>query len=92
MNHLKTRKEFDRIRENMSGMSRGDIDEWNKKAKEGDVEDEQNPAFILSMTATELVSKIAKGEINVQELAKRELENRGLDIDGVWVGFDDEIK
>jgi hypothetical protein len=53
--------------------------------------DELNPAFILSLTATELLSKIAKGEINLQELAKRELENRGQNIDGVWVGFKHEI-
>lgn len=72
-------------------MTRNEIKEWNIKAEHGRVKDELNPAFILNLTATELLSKIAKGEINLQELAKRELENRGQNIDGVWVGFKHEI-
>jgi hypothetical protein len=73
-------------------MTRKEIKEWNEKAQAGSVKDDLNPAFILSLTATELLSKIAKGEINAMELAKRELENRGLNIDGSWVGFNIEIK
>ena len=68
-------------------MTRQEMKEWNTKATLGTVKDDLNPAFILTMTATELLSKIAKGDINVQELAKRELENRGQNIDGDWVGF-----
>lgn len=72
-------------------MIRKEMKDWNTKAQVGTVKDELNPAFILSLTATELLSKITKGEINLQELAKRELENRGQNIDGVWVGFKHEI-
>ena len=72
-------------------MTREEIKDWNKKAQYGIVIDELNPAFILSLTATELLSKIAKGEINLQELAKRELENRGRNIDGAFAGFGKEI-
>jgi len=54
--------------------------------------DDLNPDFIFSLTFTELVVKIAKGEINAQDIAKRELENRGLDIEGKWVGFNHKIE
>ena len=54
--------------------------------------DETNPKFNLTLTANSLLSKIAKGEINLQELAKRELENRGHNIDGFWDGFNHKIK
>ena len=72
-------------------MTRKELKNWNAKAEAGTVKDDLNPAFILSLTATELLSKIAKGEIDLQELAKRELENRGQNIDGIWVGFNKEI-
>lgn len=72
-------------------MARKEMNDWNQRAEIGTVSDELNPAFILSLTATELLSKIAKGEINLQELAKRELENRGQNINGAWVGFKSEI-
>ena len=61
-------------------MTRKEMKDWNAKADAGAVKDELNHAFILILTATELLSKIAKGEINLQELAKRELENRGQNI------------
>lgn len=72
-------------------MTRKEMKDWNAKAQAGTIKDELNPAFILSLTATELLSKIAKGEINLQELAKRELESRGQNIEGIWVGFKHEI-
>jgi hypothetical protein len=72
-------------------MTRKEMKEWTLKAMSGEVKDELNPAFILSLTETELLSKIAKGEINLQELAKRELEDRGKNIDGSWVGFESKI-
>ena len=72
-------------------MTRKEIKKWNTEAQLGTVKDELNPAFILSFTSTELLSKIAKGKINLQELAKRELENRGQNIEGVWAGFKHEI-
>lgn len=51
------------------------------------LQDELNPDFLFSLTFTELLSKVAKGEINAQQLAKQELANRGLDTDGKWIGF-----
>lgn len=49
--------------------------------------DALNPAFLFQSTWTELLVKIASGEIDAQELARQELANRGLDLSGQWVGF-----
>lgn len=73
-------------------MTRQEFKNWNQKAEQGEVNDNMNPAFILGMTMTQMLAKIAQGEINMVELAKRELENRGCDINGQWAGFKHEIK
>jgi len=68
-------------------MTRIEYKEFISKAEFGVIADELNPAFVFTLTFTELLKDIASGKINAQELAKRELETRGLDIDGNWVGF-----
>jgi len=73
-------------------MTRKELKKWNDKAVKGTVSDELNPAFMLSGINSELLSKVIKGEIDLQELAKREMENRGLNENGKWVGFKNEIK
>ena len=73
-------------------MTRKEYKNWNNKAESGTVADELNPAFILSSVSSELLSQVIKGKIDLQELAKREMENRGLDVNGKWVGFNNEIK
>ena len=50
--------------------------------------DELNPNFLFRRTYTELLVKIANGEIDANEFAKKELRARGLDNDGNWKGFD----
>ena len=49
--------------------------------------DEQNPNLIFNLTDTELLIKIANGEIDAKELAKAQLANRGLNEKGEWVGY-----
>lgn len=49
--------------------------------------DNLNPAFIFSLTATELLLEIAAGRIDAQALARQELADRGVDATGAWVGF-----
>ena len=56
-----------------------------------ELSDELNPDYTFRLTWTELLSRIAKGEVNAQEIAINELRNRGLDITGKWVGFDKKI-
>lgn len=55
--------------------------------QQGFTGDDENPAFILDMASNAILGMIAKGEINIQDLAKRTLESRGYDEDGNWVGF-----
>lgn len=52
----------------------------------------QNPAFILNHVTDELLVMVIAGEIDLKELAKREMENRGLNENGQWVGYDKQIK
>lgn len=49
--------------------------------------DEENPDLLFSGINTTLISMIVKGEINPMEIAWNELRNRGLDLNGKWVGF-----
>ena len=50
-------------------------------------EDELNPFFMFSTTATQLLCEALKGEFDLDYLARRELANRGLSKEGIWVGF-----
>jgi hypothetical protein len=62
--------------------------EWQMEAMKSKPKfsDYENPAFLFSTIATELLTKIAQGEIDPVWLAKRELANRGCDLGGRWVG------
>ena len=51
------------------------------------LKDDDNPKFLFSCTNNSLLCTIVRGEINAKKLAKKELENRGLDNHGNWVGF-----
>lgn len=55
------------------------------------IPDEFNPAFIFSGVHSKLLSAILKKEIDIIDLAKKEMENRGLDKNGKWVGFGKKI-
>lgn len=48
----------------------------------------ENPEYIFQMINTTLLTKAVKGEIDLEYYARLELANRGLDSNGVWVGFD----
>jgi len=50
--------------------------------------DELDPRYIFSMTATQLLTEALKGEFDIEYLVRRELANRGLTLEGKWIGFD----
>ncbi len=50
--------------------------------------DEENPDFLFSTVWTNLLVKIAKGEVDAEFYARKELANRGLDLNGNWIGFE----
>lgn len=51
------------------------------------VSDSSHPRYILSQIDTELLAAAARGEFDLNELARIELASRGMDSDCVWRGF-----
>lgn len=49
--------------------------------------DDLNPKYIFQLVATDLLVAILRKQIDPVELARNELRNRGLDMEGKWVGF-----
>ena len=58
-----------------------------KKEMDG-LPDELNPDLMLNMTASELLIKVAKREIDIQKLVRKELAARGIDDQRSCIGFD----
>ncbi|HEX8575771.1 MAG TPA: hypothetical protein VF677_05715 [Flavobacterium sp.] len=58
-----------------------------KKYIPTDETDQQDPRYLFSLTSLDLLGAIVKGEIDPVELARKQLENRGYNEDGFWVGF-----
>jgi len=54
---------------------------------EPNIDDELNPNYLFSLTATDLLCKIVSGEIDPKAFAWSELRKRGLDSNAKWVGF-----
>lgn len=42
----------------------------------------------IQIAATKVLAAVARGELDLNRLAREELAGRGLDQNGVWVGFD----
>lgn len=53
-----------------------------------EIPDELNPDLMLNMTASELLIKVAKGEIDIQKLVRKQLSDRGIDDQRNWIGTD----
>lgn len=41
----------------------------------------------IQTAAARVLAAVARGEIDLNRIAKEELANRGLDANGAWVGF-----
>jgi len=52
------------------------VKKWGHQAMTGTISDLQNPIFIFSITSTDLLKQVAKGELNITQLALLELEAR----------------
>ena len=42
----------------------------------------------IQIAMTKVLAAVARGELDLNRLAKEELAARGLDNQGVWIGFD----
>lgn len=60
--------------------------------EKGEEMEELDPNGIFQMAYTQLLVRIARGEIDATELAINELAQRGMDLNGQWVGFEDAKK
>jgi hypothetical protein len=62
----------------------GDANEkgWDK------LHDDENPKHALSGFSSKNLSKVAKGDADLNDYAHKELAGRGMDSDGNWIGFD----
>lgn len=52
-----------------------------------ELSDDNNPSFAFSTMSTELLTNFAKGKYEIDFYLKAELINRGLNINGQWIGF-----
>lgn len=69
-------------------MSNKEYNEYKAMAVLGLLPDEENPIFAFSQTHRDILLDIANGKIDVVQLAKVELRNRGLDEQtGKWIGW-----
>lgn len=59
----------------------------NKKYTPKNDSDSLNQDYMFQTTETDLLVAIANGLIDPIELVKKELANRGLDLNGKWIGF-----
>ncbi|WP_209864184.1 hypothetical protein [Chitinophaga sp. OAE865] len=73
-------------------MTEDQIDFYRQAAINGSLPDELNPIYIFSLTKVDLLVMIASQKLDASFLALKELEQRGLDQHGVWVGFKDHIQ
>ena len=42
----------------------------------------------IQIALTKVLAAVARGELDLNQLAREELAARGLDAKGVWIGFD----
>jgi hypothetical protein len=42
----------------------------------------------IQIALTKVLAAVARGELDLNRLAREELASRGLDDKGIWVGFD----
>lgn len=61
-------------------MKAEDYKKYQQAAKTGAIRDHKNPIFILSGVDTDLLERAIAGEYDLIELAKIELQNRGINI------------
>lgn len=50
--------------------------------------DDEDPDSLFTGTWSCLLTAICNGQVDPIALAARELANRGMDVNGTWIGFD----
>lgn len=68
-------------------MTSEQISKYEAAHKDQSVPDEENPLFLFSTTSTNLLVKILNKEFNIYALVRMNLQERGVNEKGQWVGF-----
>jgi len=63
-----------------NAMSKEEHEEYQRAAITGTIRDYENPIFILNGVNTDLLLRAIAGEFDLNEFAKIELKNRGINI------------
>jgi hypothetical protein len=63
-------------------------EELKKGAMNGTISDDANPLFAFSTMPTELIVNFVKGVYDIDYFLRSELAQRGLNINGQWIGFE----
>jgi hypothetical protein len=63
------------------------LEQLNIASVTGIISDENNPLFAFSTMSTELLTAFAKKKYDIDFFLRNELANRGLNINGQWIGF-----
>ena len=77
----------DRIAKPASRMTQATRLRLEAQLADPNVNDQQNPNFLFSLASTDLLLAAADGRIDLGLLVRTELANRGLDLNGEWIGF-----
>jgi hypothetical protein len=69
-------------------MTTKELNEYRAMAALGILEDQMNPIFIFNGLSAELLMGIISGKIDAVQMARIEMQNRGLDEkSGRWIGW-----
>ena len=52
-----------------------------------ELSDDDNPEYLFNGINNSILIAAIKGEIDLVKLAKKEMANRGLGLNGEWIGF-----
>jgi hypothetical protein len=69
-------------------MTTKELNEYRAIAALGILEDQMNPIFLFNSTHKDILVDIISGKIDAVEMARIEIQNRGLDLNiGKWIGW-----
>ncbi len=63
------------------------IKKYTQASEDGTIPDQENPLFLFQTTSAKLLVMGLNKEFSFTSLAKKELADRGLNLKGEWVGF-----
>ena len=69
-------------------MTEEQIAKYEQAARDGSLSPDENPLNLFSRTSTALLAKALAREFNLVALIRWELQRRGVNEKGQWIGFE----